>query len=203
MPKKSLTSKTVAAVFIILTVCAIIGIVTMVILYHTEISEMDPTPHPTLGTTITGPPPSMRLPKTLIPHSYKVVLQPHLYTRFFEEDNVTSVDVMMSTGSSAVYFHCTQKTQTILLHSKNLTITGEPVVMNIKNNMRTNISQWKLHDDQSDFLEVLVEEPLEAGEDYSLFLDFVGEISETHDGLYISSYLEGEPEYEDDTGTYR
>lgn len=202
MPKKSLISKTAAAVFIIVTVCAIIGIVAMVILHNTEISEMDPTTHPTLGNTITGPPPSMRLPKTLIPASYKVVLQPHLYTRFFKEDNVTS-DKIMSTGNSTVYFHCTQKTQTILLHSKNLTIIGEPVVMNIKNNMRTNISEWKLHDDQSDFLEVLLEEPLEEGEDYSLFLAFLGEMSENHDGLYISTYQEGEPEYEDDTGTYR
>lgn len=202
MPKKSLISKTAAAVFIILTVCAIIGIVTMIILHNTEISEMDPTPHPSLRTTITGPPPSMRLPKTLIPRSYKVVLQPHLHTRFFEEDNGTSEQIM-STGNSTVYFHCTQKTQTIILHSKNLTIIGEPVVMNIKNNTRTNISEWKVHDDQSDILEVLLEEPLEAGEEYSLFLAFLGEISENHDGLYISTYQEGELEYEDDTGTYR
>lgn len=49
----------------------------------------------------------------------------------------------------------------------------------------------KHHKDQSDFLEVQLRETLEAGEQYSLFLAFNGDLSADLQGLYLGSYTEG------------
>lgn len=77
------------------------------------------------------------------------------------------------------------------------------MVINTKNNERINAPKMIADEDKSDFLEILLDEPLEAGEDYSLFLAFKGEISSGLDALYGSTYHEGNPAYEGDTSTER
>ncbi|XP_068169982.1 alanyl (membrane) aminopeptidase-like b [Antennarius striatus] len=203
MAKDSLISKTLATAFIILTLSAIGGIITMIILYEEEISTQNPTPRPTIGTTTTGPPPVMRLPKTLIPHSYKVFLQPHLYTRIIEVENVTSPNQTMSfSGNSTVYFDCVESTQTIYLHSLDLTLTGEAAVRNTLTDDRINVLKVIHQKDQSNFLEIQLEKALEAGETHSLFLAFTGQIYMV-DALYASTYQEGDRASEGDTNTLR
>lgn len=202
MPKRPVISKTVASIFVILTISAIAGILTMVILYNTALSTLKL--HPTMVSTTTAAPSFMRLPKTLIPHSYKVFLQPHLYTRIIEMENVTSPNqTILFTGNSTVNFHCAQTTTTIYLHSRDLTLLGEAVVMNTKTNKRINAPVMIPYNEQSDFLEIQLDESLEAGEDYSLFLAFKGEMSEGVDGLYVSSYSEGMATSETDTNETR
>lgn len=203
MPKESIISKALASAFVVLTVSVIAGTVTMVILYKTQISEMNPTPRPTFPPTTTGPPPVMRLPKNLIPHSYKVFLKPHLYTRIIEEVNVTSPNqTFLFTGNSTVNFHCVQTTSTIYLHSNNLKVF-DPVVINTDKDERIRVSDMMHHEDESDFLEVELNERLEEGGNYSLFLAFSGQMSEDLEGLYVSTYQEGHPAHEDDTNTAR
>ncbi|XP_076589916.1 alanyl (membrane) aminopeptidase-like b [Chaetodon auriga] len=201
MPKVSFTSKAIASAFVILTVSAIAAvIVTMIILYTTEISTVNPTP--TVMSTTPGPPPVMRLPKSLIPHSYKVILQPHFYTRITGVLNVTSPNqTNLFTGNSTVYFHCVERTKTIYINSKDLR-AFDPVVMNMKRNEMIGVSEMKHHENQSNVLEIRLNETLEAGGNYSLFLAFKGELLE-HDGLYVSTYHEGKPAYEGDTNTKR
>lgn len=75
--------------------------------------------------------------------------------------------------------------------------------MSTNTNKRINAPVMKHHDDQSDFLEIQLDESLEAGEEYSLYLAFKGEISEGVDGLYVSSYSEGIGASENDTSTTR
>ncbi|XP_040893570.1 aminopeptidase N-like [Toxotes jaculatrix] len=203
MPKESYISKATAAAFAVLTVSAIAGTVTMIILYNTEISKMNPTPRPTLPSTTTGPPPVMRLPRNLIPESYEVFLQPHLYTRIIEVVNVTSPNqTLLFSGNSTVNFHCVQRTSTIYLQSKDLFVSN-PVVMNKGTNEKMSVSLMKYHEDESNFLEIQLNEALETGGNYSLFLAFTGEISENLEGLYVSSYLEGVPAYEGDSNAER
>lgn len=203
MPKRSIISKIVAFIFVILTISAIAGIVTMVILYNTELSTLK-SPHPTTESATTAAPPVMRLPKDLIPHSYKVFLQPHLYTRIIEMENFTSPNQsILFTGNSTVNFHCAQTTTAIYLHSRDLTLLGEAVVMNTKTNKRINAPVMTPFNEQSDLLEIQLDESLEAGEDYSLFLAFKGEMSEGLDGLYVSSYSEGATASENDTNKTR
>ncbi|KAM7002050.1 alanyl (membrane) aminopeptidase-like b [Tautogolabrus adspersus] len=203
MAKKSSVSKGIAAAFVILTVFALAGIVTMVILYKTQISTMNPTPRPTILPTTPGLPPVMRLPTNLIPQNYKVFLQPHLYTKIIEEVNVTSPNqTMLFTGNSTVDFHCVQKTSTIYLHSSDLAVSG-PVVMDKDQNEVIHFSTMKYHDDGSNFLEIHLRDALDAGGNYSLFLAFKGEISQGLDGLFLSTYVEGHPAHEGDTNADR
>lgn len=202
MPKRSVISKTVASIFVILTISAIAGIVTMVVLYNTELSTLKASPPPTTVSATTRH--HMRLPKDLIPHSYKVFLQPHMYTRIIEMENVTSPNqTILFTGNSTVNFHCAQTTTAIYLHSRDLTLLGEAVVMNTKANKRINARVMIPYNEQSDFLEIQLDESLEAGEDYSLFLAFKGQMSEGLDGLYVSSYSEGMPASENETNKTR
>lgn len=185
MPKQSFLSKTA----VVLTILTIAGVATVLLfIYGPSL----------LATTETAP--LMRLPKNLLPHSYRVTLQPHLYTQVTEQENDTSVNqTVRFDGVSVVNFHCVEKTQTIYLHSKDLRITKTPIVMNQRNNVSTKVTQTVFHTDESDFMEILLEEPLEKGEDYSLRLTFWGEMSATPTGLYVSVYEEGDNEENENT----
>lgn len=77
------------------------------------------------------------------------------------------------------------------------------MVTNTKDNVRINAPQIIPHNDQSNFLEILLENPLEAGENYTLFLAFEGEMSYVLNGMFVSSYEEGQPDYEGDENTKR
>uniref|UniRef100_A0A3B4UQW0 Aminopeptidase n=1 Tax=Seriola dumerili TaxID=41447 RepID=A0A3B4UQW0_SERDU len=190
MPKQIHISQAIAATFVVLTVSAIAGLVTMIIMYQSELSTMNPTPPPTIPSTTTAPPPVMRLPKNLIPESYEVVLWPHLYTQITEVINVTSPNqTMLFTGNSTVNFHCVQRTSTIYLHSMDLNVSDAKVKDRDKN-LNIAVTSMYYHEDQSDFLVVELNSALMAEGNYSLFLSFNGEISEALDGLYVSSYME-------------
>ncbi|XP_054475298.1 alanyl (membrane) aminopeptidase-like b [Anoplopoma fimbria] len=203
MPKESALSKAFAVTFVVLTVSVIAGIVTMIIFYKTEIATMNPTPRPTFPSTTTSLPPVMRLPKNLVPQHYKVVLQPHLYTRIIEEVNVTSPNqTMLFTGNSIVSFHCVQGTDAIYLNSRDLEVS-DPLVMNIDTNEKIDIDSVKNHEDASNFLEIQLNNVLKAGGNYSLFLAFKGEITESLYAMFLSTYVEGTPAYEGDQNTER
>ncbi|XP_049928174.1 alanyl (membrane) aminopeptidase-like b [Epinephelus moara] len=203
MPKKSIISKAFGAAFVILTVSVIAGIAIMIIFYNTELSTLNPTPRPTFLPTTQGPPPAMRLPKNLIPHSYKVFLQPHLYTRIIEEVNVTSPNqTMLFTGNSTVNFHCVQRTNTIYLHSSDLTVSN-PLVMNRDTNEMISVSTMRDHFNGTYFLEIQLNDALEAEGNYSLFLAFKGDMSQSLDAMYPSTYVEGVPAHEGDKNTER
>lgn len=202
MPKESAKSKAFAVTFVILTVSVIAGIVVMSIFYKTQIAKMNPTPRPTFPSTTTGLPPVIRLPKNLIPQRYKVLIQPQLYTQITEVVNVTSPNqTMVFTGNSTVSFHCVQGTRAIYLNSMDLTISDQ-VVMNKDTNERIGVSSVKNHEDESNFLEIQLNDALAAGGNYSLFLAFNGEIRNLH-GMFVSTYVEGSPAYEGDESTER
>ncbi|XP_071362940.1 alanyl (membrane) aminopeptidase-like b [Trachinotus anak] len=203
MGKEVHISKAIAALFVVVTVSAIGGLVGMTILYQTQRAKMNPTPRPTIPSTTAGPPPVMRLPKNLLPESYEVFLQPHLYTEIIERPNVTSPNqTLLFTGNSTVNFHCVQRTKTIYLHSMDLTVFN-PMVMNKDTNGMIGVSSMKHHEDQSDFLVIELKDELEAGGNYSLSLIFKGEMLDTLEGLYLSTYTEGVPAYEGDTNAER
>ncbi|XP_044213044.1 alanyl (membrane) aminopeptidase a [Thunnus albacares] len=203
MPKGSYTSMAFATAFIVLSISAIAGLITMIILYTNQIAGMHPTPPPTLLSTTEAPPPVMRLPKNLIPEKYEVHIKPYLYPKIMEEVNVTSPNqTMLFTGNSTVHFHCVQKTGSIYLHSKNLAVSS-PVVKTKKSDQKVSVFRMKHHEDGSDFLEIQLNNALEAGYNYSLSLTFEGEISENLEGLYVSTYNDGVPAYEGDTNSER
>uniref|UniRef100_A0A3Q0RHY4 Aminopeptidase n=1 Tax=Amphilophus citrinellus TaxID=61819 RepID=A0A3Q0RHY4_AMPCI len=195
MPLKFGMSKAFAIAFGVMTASAIGGMFTMIILYKTETHNMTMTPPPTQPSTTLPPPPVMRLPKTLVPQKYDIVLWVHLYTKIIVEGNMTNPNIttpnqtMLFTGNSTVHFHCVQKTMSIFLNSKDLTVDA-PVVRNKDTNKNVPVSGLKHYDDESDFLEVQLKEPLEAGGNYSLLLAFRGDVSDNLEGLYVSRYTD-------------
>ncbi|XP_054632204.1 aminopeptidase N-like isoform X2 [Dunckerocampus dactyliophorus] len=185
---KTSTSKAFATAFIILTVSVIGSIVTMIILYKTEIATMNPTPRPTLPSTTAAPPPVMRLPTGLVPDRYTIFLQTHFYSQIPEEVNVTAPNqTMLFTGNSSVAFHCVERTRSIYLHSRDLTL-GHASVKNGDTDQDMSISHIEHHAEQSDFLEIGLKEALEKGSNYSLFVSFQGQILDRLQGLYVSTY---------------
>ncbi|KAJ4937512.1 hypothetical protein JOQ06_002147 [Pogonophryne albipinna] len=203
MSKNSSVSKAFAAAFVVLTASAIAGIVTMVILYKTQIATMNPTPRPTFPSTTTGLPPVTRLPKNLVPERYKVLLWPRFYSQILEEVNVTSPNqTALFTGNTTVYFHCVQGTSSIYLHSQNLDVYG-PVVASTDTDEGIRVTRMENHQDQTNFLEIELDYALKTGGNYSLFLSFRGEVSDDLKGMYGSTYEEGIPAHEDDTDTDR
>lgn len=198
MPK-TWTPKAFAAAFGILTASVIGSIVTMIILYETQIATMNPTPRPTLATTTMAPPPIMRLPTNLVPENYRIFLHLHLYSQIIEEVNVTTPNqTMLFTGNSTVHFYCIETTRSIYLHSRDLRVYA-PLVKNENTKKKIGISNMKHHADESDFLEIQLTDTLKAGMNYSLFLAFNGQISQTLQALYLSTYNEGFPHSNDNT----
>uniref|UniRef100_A0A1A8PTP5 Aminopeptidase n=2 Tax=Nothobranchius rachovii TaxID=451742 RepID=A0A1A8PTP5_9TELE len=199
MPPKTGLSKLFAVAFIVLTAAAIAGMVAMLIVYKTQIAEMNPTPRPTIPSTTMAPPPVMRLPRNLLPESYNIFIQPQLYIKIIEEVNVTSPNqTLLFSGNSTVHFHCVERTSRIYLHSNGPTVSA-PRLIDKDANELVKIDRYLHHEDESHFLELQLSEYLEAGRNYSLFLAFEGEMSENLEALYVSKYVESRPASENET----
>ncbi|XP_041693355.1 aminopeptidase N [Coregonus clupeaformis] len=188
-------SKFLAIATVVFTVSSIGGIITMMIVYETERIKTGPTPPPTPNATTpypTGPPPNLRLPGNLIPEYYDIVLQPHLYTVITNATNQS----LIFTGNSTVNFRCVENTKTIFLHSKqNVT---DVTVKNRDNEKTIKVHNTILYNNESNFLEIQLEDVLEEGGNYSLFTAFKGELLDDLAGFYMSSYKK-EPSTKDDT----
>uniref|UniRef100_A0AAY5KEY2 Aminopeptidase n=1 Tax=Esox lucius TaxID=8010 RepID=A0AAY5KEY2_ESOLU len=196
MAKGLYISKVLAIATVVLTVSSIGGIIAMMIAYETMRIEVMPTPPPTPIITTpypTGPPPNMRLPGNLIPKSYDILLQPHLYTVMTNATNQS----LIFTGNSTVCFKCLKNTTTIILHSKeqNVNAVGVTDVDNIKS---IKITETLLYGNESNFLEIRLDGLLVEGGNYCLVTEFQGELLDDLAGFYLSSYKKG-PGKEDDT----
>ncbi|XP_008409971.1 alanyl (membrane) aminopeptidase-like b isoform X1 [Poecilia reticulata] len=199
MPRKSTLSKGLAVAFAILTVSAIGGMISMMIVFEIQSSNLTMTEFPTVPTTTLAPPPVMRLPRSLIPERYEILVHPQFYSRIVEEVNVTTPNqTLFFNGSSTVYFRCHQPTKHIFLHSFELSVLSLRVTDH-DNNDRLRVLSHKQHDDESDFLEIELEENLKTDGNYSLSLSFEGEISEYLQAMYVSKYTETDLDFVNDT----
>lgn len=190
MPRKSTLSKGLAVAFAVLAVSAIGGMVSMMIVFKIQTSNLTMTERPTEPTTTLAPPPVMRLPRSLIPERYEILVHPHFYSRIVEEVNVTTPNqTLFFNGSSTVYFRCHQPTKYIFLHSFELSVS--PLLVKDRDeNGQLKVTSYQHHDDESDFLEIELEENLKTDGNYSLSLYFEGEISEYLQAMYVSRYTE-------------
>uniref|UniRef100_A0A3B5MVC1 Uncharacterized protein n=1 Tax=Xiphophorus couchianus TaxID=32473 RepID=A0A3B5MVC1_9TELE len=179
MPRKSTLSKGLAVAFAVLAVSAIGGMVSMMIVFKIQTSNLTMTERPTEPTTTLAPPPVMRLPRSLIPERYEILVHPHFYSRI----------TLFFNGSSTVYFRCHQPTKYIFLHSFELSVSPL-LVKDHDENGQLKVTSYQHHDDESDFLEIELEENLKTDGNYSLSLYFEGEISEYLQAMYVSRYTE-------------
>ncbi|XP_026782961.3 alanyl (membrane) aminopeptidase-like b [Pangasianodon hypophthalmus] len=188
MAKGVYISKALAIATVVLTLSALGGIIVMVTMYQMEIARKPPRPRPSPVPTTpipTGLPPTLRLPDNLIPESYKVNLQPYLYTKL---PNATE-QVYKFEGNSTVRFKCVKDTRTIILHALNLLI-DQVIVTHARTRENIAVERYTLHND-SHFFEILLKKPLVGnGDYYELFTKFEGKLLDDLTGLYTSQYTE-------------
>ncbi|XP_076128685.1 alanyl (membrane) aminopeptidase-like b [Alosa pseudoharengus] len=174
----------------VMTLSALGGIITMAIIFQVQVVDDPPTTRVPITTTPvipTGPPPDLRLPRNVVPQSYRIFLRPLFYHTLTNE----TIQSFIFMGNSTVTFECLNKTRSIFLHSKDLTVkkleltrldNGEILTVNQHVNEST-VSE-------TDFLEVKLEDDavLEPNRSYSLFADFEGEMFNDLTGFYTSTY---------------
>ncbi|OCT86838.1 aminopeptidase Ey [Xenopus laevis] len=124
-----------------------------------------------------------RLPKTLTPVHYDIELQPFL------EKN--AADLYVFHGKSTALFLCNNATDLILIHSNKLNHTKfNNFDAKLMDGSREVALKNTFFQKDKQFLVVQVAETLEAGKQYALYTEFVGELADDLAGFYRSEYRE-------------
>ncbi|XP_069909348.1 aminopeptidase N isoform X1 [Oryctolagus cuniculus] len=198
MAKGFYISKSLGILGILLGVAALCTIVALSVVYAQEKNKntsQSPSMAPSNPTATSSPATTLdqnlpwnryRLPKTLIPDSYNVVLRPYL--------SPNSQGLYIFTGSSTVRFTCQEATNVIIIHSKklNYTITqGHPVVLRgVGGSQPPAIASTELVE-LTEYLVVHLQGQLVAGSQYEMDTQFQGELADDLAGFYRSEYMEG------------
>ncbi|XP_023224466.1 leucyl-cystinyl aminopeptidase-like [Centruroides sculpturatus] len=119
------------------------------------------------------------LPKTIIPHHYRLEIQPHL-----------GPDNFKFNGSVNINFACIESTDTIIFHSKGLSLSLDRIKI-----LRDSGNDVKIlrmdYDEEIDFIILTLLEKLSLA-NYSLFIEFEGVLQEQLHGFYYYSYDDNE-----------
>lgn len=201
MAKGFYISKTLGILGILLGVAAVCTIIALSVVYaqeknrNAENSATAPTlPGSTSATTATTTPAvdeskpwnQYRLPKTLIPDSYRVILRPYL--------TPNNQGLYIFQGNSTVRFTCNQTTDVIIIHSKklNYTLKGNHrvVLRTLDGTPAPNIDKTELVE-RTEYLVVHLQGSLVEGRQYEMDSQFQGELADDLAGFYRSEYMEG------------
>ncbi|XP_004398356.1 PREDICTED: aminopeptidase N [Odobenus rosmarus divergens] len=206
MAKGFYISKTLGILLIILGVAAVCTIIALSVVYaqeknkNTGSSTEGPTTVPTAGptkpmtTTATTTATTLdqskpwnhyRLPKTLIPSSYNVTLQPYL--------TPNSEGLYTFHGTSTVRFMCNESTNVIIIHSTKLNYTniqGQRVALRGVGGTQTPTIDTTELVELTEYLVVHLREPLQVNGQYEMDSDFHGELADDLAGFYRSEYTE-------------
>uniref|UniRef100_A0A8C6W192 Aminopeptidase n=1 Tax=Nannospalax galili TaxID=1026970 RepID=A0A8C6W192_NANGA len=202
MAKGFYISKTLGILAILLGVAAVSTIIALSVVYaqeknrNAENSATAPTVPGTSATTSTiatttvdedKPWNQYRLPRSLIPDSYKVTLRPFL--------TPNDQGLYIFTGSSTVRFTCNQTTDVIIIHSKKLNYTekqGHRVVLRaLDGSQAPSILKTELVE-RTEYLVVHLQSFLVEGAQYEMDSEFQGELADDLAGFYRSEYMEGD-----------
>lgn len=198
MAKGFYISKTLGILGILLGVAAVCTIVALSVVYaqeknrNAENSATVPTlPDATSTTTSTPavdeskPWNQYRLPKTLIPDSYRVTLRPYL--------TPNQQGLYIFTGSSTVRFTCKEATNVIIIHSKKLNYTsqgGHMVALRaLGATPAPSIDKTELVE-RTEYLVVHLQGSLVKDSQYEMDSEFQGELADDLAGFYRSEYME-------------
>lgn len=136
--------------------------------------EVEATPPPEAIATNGDPFPwnDVRLPDSIVPIRYSIVLHPNLTTLFLR-------------GQMEVIFAVEKETNFIVFHGKNVTLT---VVMVKDKNQREILTTRTLYYPYHQQIYIELKNYLQAGNNYSLALRYEGMVRTDLEGLYLSSY---------------
>uniref|UniRef100_S4RXZ6 Aminopeptidase n=1 Tax=Petromyzon marinus TaxID=7757 RepID=S4RXZ6_PETMA len=145
-----------------------------------DITNEKPTP-----TIRPGPWKNIRLPKNLVPISYKVKLWPKL-----DPDPVTKLYTF--SGDSTVEFQCLVPTSNVIIHSNklNYTVKGSHLAL-LKDSSGNGVevaSSWL--EPKNQYLVLELKAPLQKDAIYTMATEFVGELADDLAGFYRSEYTE-------------
>lgn len=198
MAKGFYISKTLGILGILLGVAAVCTIIALSVVYaqeknrNAENSATAPTlPGSTSATTTPAvdeskPWNQYRLPKTLIPDSYRVTLRPYL--------TPNNQGLYIFQGNSTVRFTCNETTNVIIIHSKklNYTLKGNLMVVlrALDGTQAPNIDKTELVE-RTEYLVVHLQGYLVKGHQYEMDSEFQGELADDLAGFYRSEYMDG------------
>lgn len=190
MAKGACISKAVAIGIGVITVSSVGSLVLMAVIFQIQISENPPLdpPRPTRPPVIpTDPPSNIRLFDYLIPENYNVFLQTYLYGAI--PNNYTEQSFFFK-GNSTVTLKSMKESKAIYLHVHNLNVTNVEVRKS-GSNQKLSVKGYKIHYNESNFLEIQLHDKLSGNETYyDLFTTFEGELFEGLSGLYASRYTD-------------
>ncbi|KAM6119331.1 aminopeptidase N [Pterocles gutturalis] len=188
-------SKSVGVVAIVLGLGAVATIIALSVVYAQEKNKSTNTGNTatttpsTAATTTTAAPNHpwnrWRLPKALTPESYEVTLQPFL--------TPDANGMYIFKGNSSVVFLCTEATDLILIHSKQLNYTMQggfhTSLQGLSGASPPSITETWL-ETPTQYLVVRLDRALQPGQRYRLFSIFTGELSDDLGGFYRSEYVD-------------
>lgn len=125
-----------------------------------------------------------RLSRSLIPSSYDLELFPNIYT-----DNPTKFDF---SGKVKIYVTCIDNTNNITINSRKLEISEKSVQIISLNRSTTNPEFLSLsYDEELQLLTFETRNKFLKGHNYIIEMNFTGPLLDDLQGLYYSSYKEG------------
>ncbi|CAH3110477.1 unnamed protein product [Pocillopora meandrina] len=126
----------------------------------------------TLDKGMPFPHTNIRLPKQVLPLSYRIYIHPNLTTFKF-------------TGTVNILLRCFQPTKNLILHMRDLSV-GEIQLTDSKQKRLTIVRRMQ-HKENQQYL-IATNEELKEKERYSLNMEFSGVLSKNMEGFYRSSY---------------
>lgn len=189
-------AKPLVVLGVLLGVAAASTIIALSVLYSQEKNKnaenshgVAPTsPATTVSTTLDQSKPwnRYRLPRTLVPESYNVKLQPFL------TPNENGLYIFK--GWSTVRFTCKEPTRVIIIHSKKLNYTtpnGHRVTLRgVGGSQPPAIDRTELVE-LTEYLVVHLNSDLQVGSVYEMDSEFEGELADDLAGFYRSEYMDG------------
>ncbi|XP_023566128.1 aminopeptidase N [Octodon degus] len=195
MSKGFYISKPLGILGILLGVAAICTIVALSVVYaqeknrNTENSAPDPTLPSTTSTATTvdqsKPWNQYRLPSSLVPDSYQVMLRPYF------SPNEHGLYVFW--GKSTVRFTCKEATNVIIIHSKKLNYTNQQstghrvALRGVAGSQPPAIERTELVE-RTEYLVVHLQGSLVVNSQYEMDSEFQGELADDLAGFYRSEY---------------
>ncbi|NWQ94769.1 AMPN Aminopeptidase, partial [Burhinus bistriatus] len=193
-------SKSVGIVAIVLGLGAVATIIALSVVYAQEKNKVtDPgtaaptttaapnataAPNTTAASNTTAAPSNpwnqWRLPKTLMPESYEVTLQPFL--------TPDANNMYIFKGNSSVVFVCTQATDLILIHSNKLNYTLHSLQAVDGSSVPRISNTWL--ETPTQYLVVQLDGQLQKDQRYRLSSVFTGELADDLSGFYRSEYVD-------------
>ncbi|CAM9811780.1 unnamed protein product [Lampetra fluviatilis] len=184
-------SKLLLVLLGVLSVGMLSAIIALSVLYSNEVNA---NKEPAAPAPTEKPPPTIRpdpwknirLPKDLVPISYKVKLWPKL-----EPDPVTKLYTF--SGDSTVEFQCLVPTSVVVIHSNKLNYTAKgdrlALLKDSSGNDLEVTSSWL--EPKNQYLVLELKAPLQKDATYTMATEFVGELADDLAGFYRSEYTEG------------